>query len=58
LLHTSAAKGEFITGLLYIDESRPTLIDTEHVHVTPIAHLSDALLRPQPGELGRGDEGL
>jgi 2-oxoglutarate/2-oxoacid ferredoxin oxidoreductase subunit beta len=51
LLHESAAKNEFITGLLYIDESRPTLIDTEHMHVTPIAHLSERLLRPSKESL-------
>jgi 2-oxoglutarate ferredoxin oxidoreductase subunit beta len=36
----------FLTGLLYYEEPRPTLVDTLHVTETPLAHLSTDKLRP------------
>lgn len=38
--------GQLITGLLYIDESRKTLMDTTHVIQTPLALLTEEQTRP------------
>jgi 2-oxoglutarate/2-oxoacid ferredoxin oxidoreductase subunit beta len=46
LLEDARRSGELVTGIVYLNESRGTLVDTEGVHDTPIAHLSDELLRP------------
>ena len=46
LLEEARAKQEFITGLIYLDESRPTLPDLLELPETPLAHLSDQALRP------------
>lgn len=36
----------FITGLIYYEEPRPTLLETLHVTETPLAHLPENRLRP------------
>ena len=46
LLEEARVKQEFITGLIYLDESRPTLPDLLELPETPLAHLSDQALRP------------
>ena len=46
LLEEARAKQEFITGLLYINEDRPTLAETMHLTETPLAYLSEERLRP------------
>jgi 2-oxoglutarate ferredoxin oxidoreductase subunit beta len=46
LLEEARAKQEFITGLIYLDESRPTLPDLLELPETPLVHLSDQALRP------------
>ena len=46
LLEDAHRSGELVTGLVYINESRETIIDTEDVHPTAIAHLPESLLRP------------
>jgi 2-oxoglutarate ferredoxin oxidoreductase subunit beta len=46
LLERTRAAGEFVTGLLYLDESRPTLADTLGLGATPLAGLPAAQLRP------------
>lgn len=46
LLAVSQDRGEFITGLIYVDPERPNFIDTMTMTETPLAHLSDAELRP------------
>ena len=38
--------GQLITGLLYIDESRKTIMDTTHVVPTPLALLPEEKTRP------------
>jgi 2-oxoglutarate ferredoxin oxidoreductase subunit beta len=53
LLEEAHRTGELVTGLLYIDESRPTLLDTEHVHETPICELPSEKLRPSRESLER-----
>src|SRR5205814_9575387 len=37
---------EFLTGLFYINESRPTLPELEHLSDTPLASLPEDQLRP------------
>jgi 2-oxoglutarate ferredoxin oxidoreductase subunit beta len=46
LLEDARRSGELVTGLVYINESRETIVDTEDVMDTPLAHLSEAQLRP------------
>ncbi len=44
-------KGEFITGLLYYDDSRPTLAEINNLTDTPLAYLPDEALRPSKESL-------
>jgi 2-oxoglutarate ferredoxin oxidoreductase subunit beta len=46
LLEDARRSGELVTGIIYINESRGTLLDTEHVHDTPLALLPESLVRP------------
>ena len=46
MLEDSRRSGELTTGVVYINESRETILDTEGVHDTPIALLPERLLRP------------
>ena len=46
LLDDAHRAGELVTGLLFIDESRKTLLDVEHIHDTPICLMPNDLLRP------------
>jgi 2-oxoglutarate ferredoxin oxidoreductase subunit beta len=46
LLERARAEGEFLTGLIYLDESRPTLGDTLGLGATPLADTPPELLRP------------
>lgn len=46
LLEESRVYKEFITGLIYISEQRPTLAETMHLTTTPLAALTEARLRP------------
>lgn len=46
LLERSRERGEFITGLVYIDESRPALAEALHLGNVPLAHLPAERLRP------------
>jgi 2-oxoglutarate ferredoxin oxidoreductase subunit beta len=46
LLEEARAKQELITGLLYINEDRPTLPEVMHLIETPLAQLSEERLRP------------
>lgn len=51
LLSEAQAKGEFATGLIYIDPARPTFIDLLNVVDTPLSMLGDAQVRPGPEAL-------
>jgi len=51
LLHETAARGEFATGLLYIEPDRPSFIDLLNVVDTPLSMLSEAQTRPGPEAL-------
>jgi 2-oxoglutarate ferredoxin oxidoreductase subunit beta len=46
LLQESKISKQFITGLIYIADPRPTLPDLAKVPSTPLAHLTEAELRP------------
>ena len=46
VLEEARAKQEFITGLIYIDESRPPLPALERLPETPLVQLDAATLRP------------
>jgi 2-oxoglutarate ferredoxin oxidoreductase subunit beta len=48
LLERAHEQQEFITGLLYINENRPTLPNLMQLTDTPLAYLPEAKLRPQP----------
>jgi 2-oxoglutarate ferredoxin oxidoreductase subunit beta len=51
LLHDTQAKGEFATGLLYIEPGRPSFVDLLNVVDTPLSMLSEAQVRPAPEAL-------
>jgi len=51
LLERSRAASEFLTGLIYLDERRPTLAETLGLGAQPLAALSAAQLRPPPEAL-------
>jgi 2-oxoglutarate ferredoxin oxidoreductase subunit beta len=46
LLGESEDRGEFLTGLIYLDPSRPNFADTQAMTDTPLAQLPDETLRP------------
>ena len=45
------AEGEFLTGLIYYDSSRPSLAETTAIGDAPLASLPDEVLRPSPEAL-------
>jgi 2-oxoglutarate ferredoxin oxidoreductase subunit beta len=45
-LHQGLEKGEFVTGLLYINPGKPTLHETSHIVDTPLVHLDEKTLKP------------
>ncbi len=46
LLEEAKEKQEFITGLIYINENRPSLPELEHLPETPLALMPEQKLRP------------
>jgi 2-oxoglutarate ferredoxin oxidoreductase subunit beta len=46
LLQEAQTNQEFVTGLFYINESRPTLVDVERLGDTPLVHLGEPQVRP------------
>jgi len=51
LLYSSRAKGEFLTGLLYIDAKQETVLDSLNLVATPLSQLTQGQLRPSPEQL-------
>jgi len=51
LLEQARAAGEFITGLIYLREGRPTLAESLGLGPTPLAELPADTLRPSPEAL-------
>ncbi|HEU4950607.1 MAG TPA: 2-oxoacid:ferredoxin oxidoreductase subunit beta [Holophagaceae bacterium] len=45
-LHQGLEKGEFVTGLLYINPGKPTIHDHAHLVDTPLVHLDQKALKP------------
>jgi 2-oxoglutarate ferredoxin oxidoreductase subunit beta len=50
-LEEAHQRQEFITGLLYINEDRPSFLELARLPKTPLARLSDDALRPSPEAL-------
>lgn len=53
LMEQSRLKNEFVTGLIYINENRPTLQQTMQLIDTPLAYQDDAQLRPSRDAFAR-----
>jgi 2-oxoglutarate/2-oxoacid ferredoxin oxidoreductase subunit beta len=58
LLNEAHEKQEFITGLIYIDEERPSLPELERLPETPLAHLPESQLRPPREALAKIMDGF
>ncbi len=46
VLHEAQERQEIVTGILYIDPNRPSLVDTERLPETPLVYLTDEQIRP------------
>jgi len=46
LIHSSEAKGEIATGLLYVAPAGPTFVDTLNLTAAPLATLPESVTRP------------
>jgi 2-oxoglutarate ferredoxin oxidoreductase subunit beta len=53
LLEESNKQNQFITGLIFIDPSRPPYQETMDMVETPLARLSDEQIRPSREALDR-----
>ena len=51
LLHETRQKGEFLTGLIYVNPSSQNFIEILNLHETPLARLPEDKLRPGPEAL-------
>lgn len=51
VLEQARMENLFLTGLIYYEEPRPTLVDTLHVTSTPLARLDKSRLRPSQDKL-------
>ena len=51
LLEDAKAKQEFITGLIYINEERPSLPELERLPATPLSRMGEETLRPSRAAL-------
>ena len=58
LLHETRKRGEFLTGLIYLNTETENFIDTIGLVDTPLAHLKQDTLRPGPEALSEVMEGL
>jgi 2-oxoglutarate/2-oxoacid ferredoxin oxidoreductase subunit beta len=58
LLDEAKEKQEFITGLIYINEKRPSFPELEHLPETPLAHLPESKIRPSRESLDKLMRGL
>ncbi|MBP7686572.1 MAG: 2-oxoacid:ferredoxin oxidoreductase subunit beta [Thermoflexales bacterium] len=53
LLEEAREKQQFVTGLIYIDQQRPNLVERERLTTTPIVHLPSDSLRPSRESLDK-----
>ena len=51
LLEQARSQGKFVTGLIYIDEDRPSFSEVEKLGKTPLSMLTEAELRPSQADL-------
>jgi 2-oxoglutarate/2-oxoacid ferredoxin oxidoreductase subunit beta len=58
MLEDAQRRHEFLTGLLYIHEARPTLGDVQHLAETPLVQLPENRLRPSREALAQVMAGL
>ncbi len=58
LLEDAHLKQEFITGLLYVNESRPSLSELERLPETPLAQLREEKIRPSRDALDKLMRGM
>jgi 2-oxoglutarate ferredoxin oxidoreductase subunit beta len=58
LLDDAKEQQEFITGLIYINEHRPSLPELERIPETPLAHLAESQVRPSRDSLERLMRGM
>jgi 2-oxoglutarate ferredoxin oxidoreductase subunit beta len=58
LLDEAREKQEFITGLIYINQGRPSLPELERLPETPLAHLPESQIRPPREALAKIMDGL
>ncbi len=58
LIEEAHQSQEFITGLLYINEHRPSLAEIEHLPGEPLSHLTEAQTRPSRDALAKLMAGL
>ena len=58
LLEEAKLNQQFITGLIYVNESRPDLRAHENLHNTPLAHLPESKTRPAKETLLKLMEGM
>jgi 2-oxoglutarate ferredoxin oxidoreductase subunit beta len=57
-IHESMAKGEFLTGLLYIDPSQPSLTEVLNLVDEPLATLPESRVKPSQAALEEIMQGL
>ena len=57
-IHEAKARSEFLTGLLCIEQGKPTLHDLMHLADEPLASLPDAQVKPGPDVLAACLEAL
>jgi len=50
-LHEAASQDQIVTGLIYIDTNRPTLVDLLNLVDEPLATLPESRVRPSPAVL-------
>jgi 2-oxoglutarate ferredoxin oxidoreductase subunit beta len=53
MLQEAQAHREFITGLVYINEARPTLVEVQQLAETPLVQLDESRLRPSREALAK-----
>jgi 2-oxoglutarate ferredoxin oxidoreductase subunit beta len=58
LLEDAHQKQEFITGLIYVNESRPSLPELERLPETPLTHLPESQVRPSRAALDKLMKGM
>ena len=53
LLEEARIENHFITGLIYVDKQRESMHESSHLVETPLAYLSNDVLRPDSASLDK-----